>query len=76
MVAVYCFEVSMVIGGGAEYCLGELVTAAPWATGELRADGEGDAAGLGKGLRPVETWAAEAEPVGARVGVGAAGAAL
>jgi hypothetical protein len=41
----------MVIGGGAENCLGaEEDTAAPWAAGEALLDGEVDAEGLGSGL--------------------------
>jgi hypothetical protein len=52
IVAVYFFDVSMVIGGGAENCLeAEDDTAAPWAAGEALLDGEAE--GLGSGLSPL-----------------------
>jgi hypothetical protein len=52
IVAVYFFDASMVIGGGAENCLGaEDDTAAPWAAGEALLAGEAE--GFGSGLSPL-----------------------
>jgi len=62
MVAVYFFDGSMVIGGGAENCLeAEEDTAAPCAAaaGEALADGEAEADGFGSGLSALVTWAAD-----------------
>jgi hypothetical protein len=51
MVAVYFFEPSICIEGGAENCLGaEEDTGAPWAAGEAAAAGDGDPGGLATGL--------------------------
>jgi hypothetical protein len=69
----------MVIGGGAENCLGaEEDTAAPWATGEVLLDGEAEAEGFESGLSALVIWADDGgEAVGlAGAAVGAGGAAL
>jgi hypothetical protein len=69
----------MVIGGGAENCLGaEEDTAAPWAAGEALLDGEVDAEGLGSGLSALLIWADDGGEAAGLAGaaVGAAGAAL
>jgi hypothetical protein len=76
IVALYFFEPSISIDGGAENCFGAVDTGAPWAAGEAEVDGE--AAGLGNGLNAFETWAPDGGVAGARVGaaVGAGGAAF
>lgn len=80
MVAVYFLEPSICMVGGAENCLGAVDTGAPWAAGEAEVDAavDGEAAGLGKGLSALETWADDGGVVDGRVGleVGAAGAAF
>jgi hypothetical protein len=58
----------MVIGGGAENCLGAADTGAPWAAGEAAAAGADD---LGSGLSALESCAADA---GVLAGLVAAGA--
>jgi len=71
---------SIAIGGGAENCLGPVVTDTPCAAGEAEADAE--AAGLAAGL--TATLAGDAAAAGVATGaagrgavaVGAAGAAL
>jgi len=77
IVAVYFFDGSIVIGGGAENCLGaEDDTAAPWAAGEPLLDGEAD--GCGSGLSPLLIWPADGGVVAglAAADVGAGGAAF
>ena len=69
----------MLIGGGAENCLGaEEDTAAPWAAGEGLLDGEVEADGFGSGLRALPIWAEDGGEAAGLVGatVGAAGAAF
>ena len=62
----------MVIGGGAENCLGaEEDTAAPWAAGEALPDGETEADGFGSGLRALVICAADAGEAAGLVGAGA-----
>jgi hypothetical protein len=68
----------MVIGGGAENCLGaEEDTAAPWAAGEALLDGEVEADGFGSGLSALLICAEDGGAAAGLVGAGAwaAGAA-
>ena len=62
----------MVIGGGAENCLGaEEDTATPWAAGEALLDGEVEADGFGSGLSALVICAEEGGEAAGLVGAGA-----
>jgi hypothetical protein len=75
MVAVYFFDGSMLIGGGAENCLGaDEVTAAPWLAAAGEAPAEAEAEGLASGVRALVTCAADGGEAGGRVAAGACAA--